>query len=335
MVVFFHFFLGVMPSSKLLTVIAKISLFGQTGVTLFFVLSGFLITRILLTTRSEKGFFKNFYLRRILRIFPLYYFFLILSYYIFPYIFSSSIPDFYSQLYFYLYLQNFAVTFNWPAVGPGHFWSLAVEEHFYLFWPFVVFFLNSKKIILAIFGIIIIALFFRIILLHNGYSTFYFTFTRFDSLAIGALLAFLEKKNYFKKENVYIFMIFIICSIIPNLLFWILFSGQGNFYIQVFKDLFISFFYFSIIGYVLSIKEKHFLNKILESYFFNYTGKISYGIYVYHVLAYGLIFDFFQSNYLIVNLFNSIALTYIISSISFYLIESKFLKLKKYFEYNI
>ncbi len=133
MVMFFHFFASIKINTPTLSVLLKLSIFGQTGVTLFFVLSGFLITRILISTKHNTDYFKNFYLRRTLRIFPLYYLFLLIYYYIYPLIFNTGFTPIKDQLYFYAYIQNFAETFHWTANGPNHFWSLAVEEHFYLF----------------------------------------------------------------------------------------------------------------------------------------------------------------------------------------------------------
>ncbi len=126
MIIFFHFFQGV--DALEYNLITKILVFGQTGVTLFFVLSGFLISRILLDTKNEENFFRNFYVRRSLRIFPLYYLFLLMIYVLYPLILNNKIR-FEELWYYFIYLQGLAVTFNWPTIGPGHFWSLAVEEH--------------------------------------------------------------------------------------------------------------------------------------------------------------------------------------------------------------
>jgi len=84
MVMFFHFFQHLETSNSILLLVKKASIFGQTGVSLFFVLSGFLITRILINTKDTPNFFYNFYLRRTVRIFPLYYLFLIIYFLLFP-----------------------------------------------------------------------------------------------------------------------------------------------------------------------------------------------------------------------------------------------------------
>lgn len=300
---------------------------------MFFVLSGFLITRILLVTKEAPDYFKNFYLRRSLRIFPLYYLFLLLYYFIFPLIFKEETATFSQQLYYYTYLQNFARTFNWDAAGPEHFWSLGVEEHFYLFWPLAIYLLSIKNLKRLIIGIIIGALVLRVIMTKYGYSTFYFTFTRFDALAAGALLAVLELKNTFTKKNAAKFLLLLAGLFVPTIILWTFFTSEGNYLIQMFKFLLFSFIYFSVIGYILCIDDSHFVNRVLKSKGFAYTGKISYGLYVYHIFAYKLCNEFLKINNVFMDLLLKFAMTFALATLSFYLFESSFLKLKRYFEY--
>ena len=118
---------------------------GQTGVDLFFVLSGFLITGILLDTRNHPRYFINFYGRRTLRIFPLYYGIIFLTLFL-PMIVRMIVGEPVTehqrnQWWLWLYLTNVGV-FLGVDVPAMHFWSLAVEEHFYLVWPAVVYILS-------------------------------------------------------------------------------------------------------------------------------------------------------------------------------------------------
>lgn len=334
MVMTFHFFQSLGGGAVPPAFLAKVAVFGQTGVDLFFVLSGFLITRILLATKSGPDYFRNFYLRRSLRIFPLYYLFLLLYYFIFPLIFNEQTPGFGQQVYYYTYLQNFALTFNWNAAGPEHFWSLGVEEHFYLFWPLAVYFLSNTALKRLSIGIIVASLLLRVWMVNQGYSVFYFTFTRFDALAAGALLALLELKNYFTKRNAAKFAGLLAVLFVPAVMMWTLFTGEGNNYIQIFKFLLFSFVYFSFIGLVVCLDQNHFLNRILNTKFLNYTGKISYGLYVYHLFVYQLCNRFLHLENLILEFVIKFAATFLLSTLSFYLFESSFLKLKKYFEYD-
>jgi peptidoglycan/LPS O-acetylase OafA/YrhL len=336
MVISFHFFTGpgVQITSKILFALVKISVFGQTGVTLFFVLSGFLITRILISIKESDDYFKTFYLRRILRIFPLYYFFLFSYYFLIPILNGKEIVPFSEQLYFYTYFQNFSKTFGWQAEGPGHFWSLAVEEHFYLFWPFIVYYLSIKNLYRTIGLIVIGAFLLRIIMLSINYEVYYFTFTRFDSLAIGALLSLLELKNSFRTENASKFLLLLVSIIIPTIGVWFFFTGEENTIIQVLKYDLLSFTYLAVIAYVLSIREENIVNRILSSSFLSYTGKISYGLYVYHPFAFSLSREYMYSSSWILNLISGISLTYLVAALSYHGFEERILRIKKYFGYN-
>jgi len=252
MVMLLHFFSEIETPTRFLQILQKLSIFGGTGVTLFFVLSGFLITRILIHTKSDNHYFRPFFVRRILRIFPLYYFYLILFFYLTPLIVNTTRVSFENQLVYFLYLQNIAMTFHWPSMGPSHFWSLAVEEHFYLFWPFAVYFLSGKNLLRLTLFIIAFALGLRAYMVANSYEVFYFTLTRFDSLAFGALLAVLETKDFFSSKNAKKFILVFFALLVPTIILWTFISGDANSMNQIFKHLILSAIYFSVIGYVLS-----------------------------------------------------------------------------------
>ena len=146
LVVFYHFF-----------DFTNYFFWGWLGVDLFFVLSGFLITNILLRTLYQPDFLRNFYVRRILRIFPLYYFALILILVVLPFFQSLHLDLSYyqeNQAWFWIYLQNWLFVFK-PLHGSKlllHFWSLAVEEQFYLIWPIIILLVRRPKTLLAIVG---------------------------------------------------------------------------------------------------------------------------------------------------------------------------------------
>ena len=333
MVMVFHFFQPIETSNKILLLLKKVSILGQTGVSLFFVLSGFLITRILLSTKDNKNYFYNFYIKRSLRIFPLYYAFLIIYYYIFPIIAKSNFIDFNQQIYYWVYLQDFAQTFKWKNLfGPGHFWSLAVEEHFYLFWPLLIYFFNKKKIFISIIVLIVVSILVRIVLTYNGYEVFYFTFSRMDELAVGALLAILELNKRLINKNSYKFIILLFIVLLPTLAIFILNNASGNSSLQIIKFILLSFAYFSLIGFVITSNDNNIIKRILKLKAFSYTGKISYGLYVYHPICFWMFNHFFSTNHFLINLLGSFILTFIIASTSYYFFESYFLKLKHYFE---
>jgi peptidoglycan/LPS O-acetylase OafA/YrhL len=333
MVLFFHFFRDVTTQSIPLKVLKELSNFGQTGVTLFFVLSGFLITRILLNTKETSGYFKNFYVRRILRIMPLYFLFLIVWYLVVPLVTGTDFASFNQEIYYFTYLQNFARTFDWDSTGPHHFWSLAVEEHFYLFWPLVIYLFSKKNLTKIIIGVILFAMLLRAYMLWQGYSVFIFTFTRFDALAIGALLAILELKGVFRSEKSPIFLRLFIGIITLSVLLYA-FVGEGNDVLQNLRYLLLSFAYFALLGVVLCYRKDHFLNTVLKTRFLTYTGKISYGLYVYHPLVLLIFTTYFSTGIILVDLLIIGGMSYALAGISYRYFESPFLGLKKYFEYG-
>ncbi|HEY2516162.1 MAG TPA: acyltransferase, partial [Polyangiaceae bacterium] len=166
-----------------------------------FVLSGFLITGILLDTRDRPRFFLSFYLRRTLRIFPLYYVFLFFLFVVFrPLLHGNAtyrelLAD---QAWYWTYLQNWRMAFHgWPELGMDHLWSLAVEEQFYMVWPLAVFLLGRQRIQRVALGMIAAPALLRALLLfapvlHRGEPAtlvYTSTFTRVDALACGAWVA--------------------------------------------------------------------------------------------------------------------------------------------------
>jgi peptidoglycan/LPS O-acetylase OafA/YrhL len=332
MVMFGHFFMRVKFHISFIDFfLEKISILGQLGVALFFVLSGFLITRILLKTKKENNYFKNFYFRRILRIFPLYYFFLILFYFILPFLFNTQYASFSQLSYFIFYIQNFAQTFNWNAVGPSHFWSLAVEEHFYMFWPFFVYFLSNKQLLKLSIIIIFFTLLLRSFFILKSIDVYYFTFTRFDSLAIGAILALVQEKNGIKEHIIKIYKyIFLIITLLTFVL-WVFYGGESIYLLQVFKYTIFSVCFYFLIGFVVFLKKENFISVLLSSKFLVYTGKISYGLYVYHLLAFYIIESYLKTNYIFIDFIISFILAYVISILSYHFFEVKFLNFKKYF----
>ena len=171
---------------------------GHLGVTLFFALSGFLITRILLRTRENRDYFQSFYLRRSLRIFPLYFAylaFLVLAYY--PYS-KWQIGAPYHLDSHYLWYVGFASNIpSNPLSDPGlmHFWSLAIEEQFYLVWPLVIFLVPHRWLLPVCLAGFLGSLGCRVVmaLLRSDLSTVYLLTTcRMDALLTGAAVGIIE-----------------------------------------------------------------------------------------------------------------------------------------------
>jgi peptidoglycan/LPS O-acetylase OafA/YrhL len=160
------------------------------GVNLFFVLSGFLITGILLDTRAANNFFRAFYARRFLRIFPLYYAFLSVA---LPISLMASGTNLRDAISYVLYSYNWNAAAGHGIEALGHLWSLAIEEQFYLFWPLLVFLTPRKRVAWLCVAMIAVSIGSRLLFVQHGLSRYaYFaTISHFEELCYGALAAVL------------------------------------------------------------------------------------------------------------------------------------------------
>jgi peptidoglycan/LPS O-acetylase OafA/YrhL len=165
--------------------------FGWVGVQLFFVLSGFLITGVLLDTKTSDRYYRTFFSRRVLRIFPLYYATLFVAFVLAP-LFTAHAPDGRHQIWLWTYLSNWAAPTGREVVEFPHFWSLAVEEQFYLVWPFVVHALATRRLLQLCVVLFLAAFAIRTGLRLVGVGpepVYMWTICRMDSLAAGAAVA--------------------------------------------------------------------------------------------------------------------------------------------------
>ena len=172
---------------------------GWVGVTLFFALSGFLITGILLDTRDRPHAWRTFTVRRALRIFPLYYVALATAFLVLAPM--GALPawllsDESHQVWYWTYLVNWSEPFGLGGPGFGHFWSLAVEEQFYLLWPLVALSLGSRRLAAVSAILVAVALGARVAILEGPWTAdvassaiYRFTICRWDALALGAIVA--------------------------------------------------------------------------------------------------------------------------------------------------
>lgn len=316
---------------------------GGLGVDLFFVLSGFLITFLLLKEKEQflKVDYRSFYMRRVLRIWPLYYVIIFLSLFILPNFeifslpllhdkFNFSTDWLYILLFFILMLPN--VLF---VIKPIHFaaqtWSIGTEEQFYLIWPLLISKTERHKVLfLSVivlywsFHFLINSSFFDDFRLMGIFRNFYNLF-KIDVLTIGAFAAILcfEKNTILDKIiniKVFIITIFLILYFYTN----------ENLFIEriVYSLLFVSL--------ILNLVNLKLLSTVLEFKVINYLGKISYGIYMYHLILIVLIINILIK----LNCFNNIVLyvlsftlTIVVSSLSYEYFEKPFLKLKRKYTY--
>jgi peptidoglycan/LPS O-acetylase OafA/YrhL len=166
---------------------------GWIGVDLFFVLSGFLITRILADNKGSDLYFSAFYARRVLRIVPVYFLAVVAAFHLLPRVFDGfDTGGARTEAAFWLFLQNFVGLPDQLGRTVGHFWSLAIEEQFYLMWPLVVFITtprHARLIALLTVSLSPVARFIAMQAGVDGASIYHFTPFRLDGLATGAFIA--------------------------------------------------------------------------------------------------------------------------------------------------
>jgi peptidoglycan/LPS O-acetylase OafA/YrhL len=327
---------------------------GGTGVTLFFVLSGFLITYLLLKERDVTGTvaIKDFYVRRVLRIWPLYYLVFAMSFFILPGMgLTTGLegPWYIALLYIFL-LPNIGLMLAPGVMYGGHLWSIGVEEQFYLVWPWLVKKIR-KSFPLVLISIILLLFIARAAIEFAYYKfgmqtnamqslLFFFSTFRIDCMAIGALGAWWY---YHKQLDIFGFVLKMewIYSKWLQLAVWlaaaIIIAMGMNFKIfthQVYSVIFIVV--------ILNVATNPRTIVKLEYPVLSYLGKISYGLYMFHPVCIGasvliarMIFTTFNFVSEITVYALSILFTIGISMLSYHFFERYFLLLKQRFMHII
>ncbi len=261
---------------------------GWSGVDLFFVLSGFLITGILLDTRDSANYFRSFYARRALRIFPLYYFVLttILITAHMTTRLDYMLPIQHDRIFYFFYLNNWwpLLRDTWHGNIIGHFWSLAVEEQFYLLWSLCVFVVRPKHICKVAVGGVVCAFLIRwAIYAHAPTSrdAIENTFARMDALLAGAALAWLVRHPDVLerlKSTLYV-----IGAASAALFLW-LYVQKDSGIVTVLGFSLLAFAYGALIlfSFANDGANSH-IQRLLTYGGLTSVGKYSYGMYVYHV----------------------------------------------------
>lgn len=291
--------------------------FGQTGVDLFFVLSGFLITSILLKARQHDwSEVRTFYARRTLRIFPLYFGVILLA---------AVLGDVYSWP-FWVYLQNFWLSFHIPIDGPAHFWSLAVEEQFYLVWPFLVLFSPRRYLLPLLWTMIAGAFVCRFFLARHGLDVFGLTFTRIDGLAAGGVLAVLHGREALARwRNPMLGGLVAATALLLSLS--LRYRGLNNPWFLASKYSLLSAMYACLIGWLLCSAGSP-VNRALRVAPLRFIGRISYGLYVFHPYVFALTIRHLPGRSPWLQAGTASALTLLVACLSWYGYERHFIKLK-------
>lgn len=315
---------------------------GWSGVPLFFVLSGFLITSILLEEKNNnlRDYLRSFYVKRTLRIFPLFYAYLLVNFIVL--MLTGRSTDGYG--WYLLYLQNYHIglelnsTANIPGIV-GHTWSLAVEEQFYLIWPFVVYFLSKRQLAWACAVLIISSPIARWAILQNSGNVFMTNVTLpscLDMMSYGALLAVIRSSRLGERLVYALFAIgsAMVAYAVVQLGFNAFWEPQDWTRPAFYLYTALAFVFGMVIWSATTIQNKR-LVKLLSVRPLLFTGKISYGLYIWHyaiflavekVAAHVAILQ----NPLVVPML-SIGLAYLVAAASFFLFEIHFLRLKNRF----
>ena len=300
------------------------------GVSIFFVLSGFLITYLLLEEKMKAEIdIKKFYLRRILRIWPLYYLYLAVALITIS-IFGLAL-DVKSLFYYIFYTANIPSILVTTIPLLAHYWSLGVEEQFYLFWPWVI--KKGNHLVLPIIAAITILIGTKIffhVFYPNSIVEMAIQVTRFHGMMIGALGAILYRNNnklFIKLTDNKIAQVICWCLML------LIAVNKFHFFSIIDNEI------ISVVAIILIIGQINIKNRIinLETSVFDYLGKISYGIYVIHPILIFLFSKFlFQLN--IPSLYKYFAVYFIIlgatiltAHLSYTWFEKYFMGLKKKF----
>ena len=357
LVMFQHFFFHNMPGAFVGDkIVFKLADRAWMGVDLFFVLSGFLITGILWDAKSKPNYYRNFYARRVLRIFPAYYAVLVIFFLILPQFGSAPVDAYLSdslkdQAWHWTYLSNFKIAMNaewYQQHIPNVFWSLAVEEQFYFVWPFVVYFMGRKAILGLCAVLALFALGFRMWVAaspdYNWVQSFVLPFSRLDGLVMGAALALLFRSPMRDQES-------------ARRGFWALLVGAGLAWgimtalqnyegwreepVHALRFTVIAIGGGSLLWLCMTSASRHWLVRVFQAGWLRYLGKYSYALYLWHGPADTLVRHYWHpagkhvmGSALPAQIGFSLlafAVALAFSLVSWHLIEKHFLRMKKSF----
>lgn len=326
--------------------VAQLAHAGWIGVQLFFVLSGFLITGNLIESQRAPNYYGAFYGRRVLRIFPLYFAVLVVGLLIIPMLIPLSAETLDShrhQLWLWTFLSNWAEPYGATVTGYSHFWSLAVEEQFYLLWPFIVHRLSVTQILRLSLALVIAALAIRLAMWRIGASAemlYMFTFCRMDALAAGAAAAALIRmpgcSAWLARNRMRLLGLAAAGALVGAI-------GTHEYSVFSFTTLTIgqsllSLVFAMFILYAVTHRTDGRVGRIpalLRSRPLGSIGRYSYAMYVFHLpIAMAIPFALFSPLGALAPLALALTVlvaTYLAAALSWHLLEKHFLKLKRYF----
>jgi peptidoglycan/LPS O-acetylase OafA/YrhL len=305
---------------------------GWVGVNLFFVLSGFLITGIITDSRDDPHFFRNFYARRGLRIWPVYLLLLLLNFFVVPFAFGSfwwAVHEMRSApwTHYIFFIQNLLFAAMPGTLGPT--WSLAIEEQFYVFWAPVARFARNSVLLRLLIAVFVASPFIR--LANTGFLTEVHTLTHLDGLALGSLIALAVRMFEFGRSS------------------WKRFAAAGlglglsgavlmQFHGSAFTDSLLALgFGGMLVSALLVSGSRNWYSRFLKWRPLKYLGTVSYGLYLIHIFCFVLIgaLDLKMGKY---GVWGDLAVVAVRMTLSigaatalWYLFERPVLRLKRYF----
>ncbi len=331
----------------------KAASYGLLGVDLFFVLSGFLITGLLLDAKSGPRFFRNFYARRTLRIFPLYYMVLTFLFLVLPLVAVLPPPLEEArrhQVWLWTYTSNFfiAARVEWALSYVSHFWSLAIEEHFYLLWPLVVFSFRRETLERICAAALVGGLGLRIALALAGVSELsisVLTPCRIDTLCTGGLLAILARREggpelLLKNCGPAALRLAAVILLVSA---WCALTRLGLPVLHQVRSTLYALFFGALTLIGAQPRAWSRLATVFHGRVLRFFGKYSYGLYVYHgILTWHLhqlraesrLDEVLGIHFLtmMVKAALGVGISVAIAVLSYELFEKRFLALKRFFE---
>jgi peptidoglycan/LPS O-acetylase OafA/YrhL len=348
-------YLGYTNPSRIYTLLRHFFANGDLGVNFFFVLSGFLITFLLYKEFEAKKTIhvRYFYLRRFFRIWPVFFLIVFIGFFIIPHThfvtevqssLSFSIKADLKRLpWFIFFLANFDLVFNreisFIVIG---LWSVSVEEQFYLIWPVIINYLRPKNLKTLLWVMIGISFIYRCLNSSDSITINYSSLSVMSDICTGALIAhytlssdnFVRKFTNLKKRQ--ILLIYFTGFLLMPLRGFAHIFGETLFHVYIpFESLlFSAFFAFIVLEQNFSVNS---IIKVGRSKILSYFGKISYGLYCYHMLAMTLCASLFLHLDLRVNnalnfsllIFSSFLLTLLLAFISFIVLEKRLINFKE------